>query len=142
LTYAAAPTYVAAPSYVAPPVQTTAIAAPAPVMAQQLGMPQPPPSLTQGIPTPEQIAQQKVQFAAALDKQLQDAIATVQKETKIEKDMVDFNAKKQIALYNMQVDEKLCEMMALAEEQATISQCELNKAKVERTLQLNTQTQS
>merc|ERR1719353_672173 len=102
-------------------------------------MPAEPPNLTAGIPTPEQIAAQKVQFAAALDKQLKEAIETVQKETSIEKEMIKFNADKQIALYNMQVDEKLTEAMALADEQATFAMLELNKAKVERNLQLNAQ---
>merc|ERR1719262_354696 len=100
-----------------------------------------PGALTQGLPTPEQIAAQKANFAVALDKQLKDAIATIQKETKIEKDMVEFTAQKQISLYNMQVDEKLTEAIALADEQATISTLELNKAKVERGLQLNSQAQ-
>merc|ERR1719482_2506928 len=100
-----------------------------------------PAQLTAGIPTPEQIASQKANFAKALDKQLQDAIATVQKETQIEKDMVKFNAEKQIALYNMQVDEKLTEMCATAAEQATISDLELKKAKIERGLQLDSQAQ-
>merc|ERR1719261_978344 len=102
----------------------------APVMPQKL---------TGGIPTPEQIAQQKAGYAAALDKQLKEAIDTVQKETAIEKQMVQFNADKQIALYNMQVDEKLTEAMAVADEQATFALLELNKAKVERNLQLNNQ---
>merc|ERR1719460_510936 len=101
----------------------------------------PPPALTQGIPTPEQIAAQKANFAKALDKQLADAISTIQKETQIEKDMVKFTADKQISLYNMQVDEKLTEALALAEEQATVGRLELNKAKVERGLQLNSQAQ-
>jgi len=129
VTYAAAPTGVA--SYVAPPVSMPITAPIAP--------PQAPPKLTQGIPTPEQIAQQKAGYAAALDKQLKEAIDTVQKETAIEKQMVQFNADKQIALYNMQVDEKLTEAMAVAEEQATFALLELNKAKVERNLQLNNQ---
>jgi len=125
----------AVPSYVAAP----AMAAPvAPIMTAP---PAPPQSLTAGIPTPEQIATQKAQFAKQLDEQLKTAIATVQKETQIEKDMVKFNAEKQIALYNMQVDEKLTEMIAFAEEQSVISTCELNKARVERGLQLNTQAQ-
>jgi hypothetical protein len=96
----------------------------------QAVMPQiaPPQSLTQGIPDPNQIASQKANFAAALDKQLKDAMATIQKETEIEKQMVDFNAKKQIDLYFMQVDEKLTEMLALADEQATVTTLELNKA--------------
>merc|ERR1719456_1266153 len=55
--------------------------------------------------------------------------------------MVKFTADKQISLYNMQVDEKLTEAIALADEQATISTLELNKAKVERGLQLNSQAQ-
>merc|ERR1711990_862886 len=55
--------------------------------------------------------------------------------------MAKFNAEKQISLYNMQVDEKLTEVVAFAEEQAIIGTCELNKARVERGLQLNTQAQ-
>merc|ERR1719446_612784 len=95
--------------------------------------------LTDGIPTPEQIAKQKAGYAAALDKQLKEAIETVQKETQIEKEMIKFTADKTIALYNMQVDEKLTEAMAVADEQATFALLELNKAKVERNLQLNAQ---
>lgn len=129
-------TTVQTPSYVAPPVAamptTTAIAAPpqAPV---------PPQSLTQGIPTPQQIAVQKKQYADALDKQLAEAISTVQKETEIEKQMVKFNADKNIALYTMSVQEKLCEAHALEDERATIAQLELKKAFVERNLQLSAQ---
>jgi hypothetical protein len=134
-------TAVAAPSYVAPPVMPAMqYAAP---QAMQYAAPQiaPPQSLTQGIPTPQQIADQKAKFGAALDKQLQDAISTIQNETKIEKQMVQFTAEKQISMYNMQVDEKLTEAIALADEQCTIGTLELNKAKVERGLQLNAQAQ-
>jgi len=74
-----------------------------------------------------------------LDKQLKEAIDTVQKETSIEKEMIKFTAEKTIALYNMQVDEKLAEAMALADEQATFAALELKKALVERNLQLNAQ---
>merc|ERR1711865_821710 len=152
----AAPSYVAAPvqytqaapqvtytqaapvsqvaSYVAPPVMQVA----APVM-QLPQVPTAPQKLTQGIPTPEQIKQQKAGYSAALDKQLKEAIETVQKETKIEKEMIKFTAEKNIALHNMQVDEKLTESMARADEQATLALCELNKAKVERSLQLSNQ---
>jgi len=135
----AAPAVTQVPSYVAPPM----MAAPAAFqqVAQMAAPVAPPPNLTAGLPTPEQIAQQKVQFAAALDKQLKDAIAVVQKETEIEKQMIKFNAEKQIALYNMQVDEKLTEMSATAEEMSTFSDCELKKAMIERTLQLNAQAQ-
>merc|ERR1719310_467497 len=101
----------------------------------------PPASLTAGIPNPAQIEKQKAEFTAALEKQLKDAVDTVQKETQIEKDMVRFNAEKQISLYNLQVDEKLTEMCAVAAEQATISDLELKKAKIERGLQLDGQAQ-
>merc|ERR1719223_783019 len=101
--------------------------------------PMAPQKLTIGIPTPEQIAQQKNGYSAALDKQLKEAIETVQKETAIEKQMIQFTAEKTIALYNMQVDEKLTEAQALADEQATFALLELNKAKVERGLQLSNQ---
>merc|ERR1719223_1065995 len=111
-------------------------------MQQMINVPQAPmqpPKLTEGIPTPEQIAQQKNGYSAALDKQLKEAIDTVQKETAIEKQMIQFTAEKNIALYNMQVDEKLVEAQALADEQATFALLELNKAKVERSLQLSNQ---
>jgi len=128
------------PSYVAPPVmqmpqtmpytQQTITAPPAPIQPRKL---------TEGIPTPDQISQQKAGYAAALDKQLKEAVETVQKETQIEKEMIKFTAEKTIALYNMQVDEKLTEAVALADEQATFALLELNKAKVERNLQLTAQ---
>jgi len=132
VTYAAAPMTTQVASYVAAPQQfQQTITAPAAPVA--------PPKLTGGIPTPEQIAQQKAGYSAALDKQLKEAIETVQKETQIEKEMIKFTAEKTIALYNMQVDEKLTEAVAMADEQATFALCELNKAKVERNLQLNNQ---
>merc|ERR1719502_1047157 len=106
---------IAAPTYAMP--TTTAVPAVMPAG--------PPASLTAGIPTPDQILTQKKQFSDALDKQLKDAIDTIKKETEIEKQMVKFNADKQIAMYNLQVDEKLVEAQALAEEQATISELEL-----------------
>lgn len=142
-TVSAAPVSYAAPqvTYAAPMTTQTAsyVAAPQQMLLPTPQAPMQPRKLTEGIPTPEQIAQQKAGYAAALDKQLKEAIDTVQKETAIEKQMVQFNADKQIALYNMQVDEKLTEAMALADEQATFAMLELNKAKVERNLQLNAQ---
>jgi len=119
------------PSYVAAPQMPQMIVAPQAPMA--------PMKLTEGIPTPEQIAAQKGGYSAALDKQLKEAIDTVQKETQIEKEMIKFTAEKTIALYNMQVDERLTEAIATCDEQATFALLELNKAKVERNLQLNAQ---
>jgi len=128
-----APSYVAAPQMVAAPQIAMQQIIPPPAAPMQ------PMKLTAGIPTPEQIAQQKAGYSAALDKQLKEAIDTVQKETAIEKQMIQFTAEKNIALYNMQVDEKLIEAQALADEQATFALLELNKAKVERGLQLSNQ---
>merc|ERR1719272_2074885 len=99
----------------------------------------PPVRLTEGIPTPDQIAQQKAGYSAALDKQLTDATTTVKRETELEKQMIKFNAEKSIALYAMQVEEALAEQQANYEEQTTIAKLELKKALVERTLQLNAQ---
>jgi len=121
------------PSYVAPPVSYMPSMIPTP--AQPIA----PAKLTEGIPSPDQISQQKAGYAAALDKQLKEAIDTVQKETQIEKEMIKFTAEKQIALYTMQVQEKLAEAIAITDEQATFAILELNKAKVERNLQLNAQ---
>jgi hypothetical protein len=131
----------ATPSYVAPP--TTAMPmmpqATMPMAMPQAAMPMAPPNLTQGMPTPEQIAAQKAQYAAALDKQLEQAKNTVIKETKIEQQMVKFNAEKQIDLYRCQVEEKRVEQEAMVEEQATIQALEMKKALVERNLQLDNQ---
>merc|ERR1719387_1756178 len=129
-----------APSFVAPPAAAMMPAMPAMPMPQAaMAPPALPVKLTEGIPTPEQILAQKNGYALALDKQLKEATDTVVKENAIEKEMVKFTAAKNIAMYEMQVDEKLVESLALADEQATIAHCELKKALVERNLQLNGQ---
>lgn len=140
VTYAQAPITTQVASYVAQPQpQVTYAQAAMPQMVTAAQVPREPVKLTQGIPTPEQINQQKAGYSAALDKQLKEAIETVQKETAIEKEMIKFTADKTTALYNMQVDEKLIEALAAADEQSTFALLELNKAKVERNLQLNSQ---
>jgi hypothetical protein len=98
--------------------------------------------LTEGIPTPEQIQAQKAGYSAALDKQLREATDTVAKETAIEKEMVKFNAAKQIAIFENQIDEKLVESIALEDERATFAFLELKKALVERNLQLSAQAEN
>jgi len=140
VTYAQAPITTQVASYVAQPQpQVTYAQVAMPQMVTAAQVPREPVKLTQGIPTPEQINQQKAGYSAALDKQLKEAIETVQKETAIEKEMIKFTADKTTALYNMQVDEKLIEALAAADEQSTFALLELNKAKVERNLQLNSQ---
>jgi hypothetical protein len=99
----------------------------------------PPPRLTAGIPDPTQIERQKAAYAAGLDKQLADAIATVQNETRIEKEMVAFKTQKDIAMFEAQLDEKLVEQLAMEDERAAIAKSELNKRTVERKLALNNQ---
>jgi hypothetical protein len=146
VTYAQAPITTQVASYVAQP-QPQVTYAQAPIttqvaMPQMISVPQvpmEPMKLTAGIPTPDQINQQKAGYSAALDKQLKEAIDTVQKETAIEKEMIKFTADKTSALYNMQVDEQLISALASADEQSTFALLELNKAKVERNLQLNSQ---
>merc|ERR1719393_601825 len=113
----------AAPTMVAPAVtQTASFVAPPAVAAAPIGvpaMPAPPVSLTQGLPDPKQIEAQKLGYSKALEKQLGEAVSTVQQGTKIEKQMVDFTTKKNIDLYSMQVDEKLTEALAQVDEEAT-----------------------
>jgi len=126
----------AATSVVPQPVQYLASQASVASLTAPLA---PPTSLTQGIPAPDQIKAQQSQYAAALDKQLKDGIETISKETQIEKDMVKFSADKQLALMQMQVEERRNEQMAMLDEQAAIRQCELKRAYVERKLQLDNQ---
>jgi hypothetical protein len=106
--------------------------------AQQMPT-QMPLKLTEGIPTAEQVATQKGMYASALDKQLQQAQATVTQEISISKQMATFATQKDIAMYEMQVEERLTEALAQVDEQATLQTLELKKAFVERQLQLNTQ---
>jgi len=141
--------YTQTPSYVAPPAMQyaptmPAVMAPAPaIRPAAVPVPQPPgapPSrLTAGIPDPAQIDKQKVAYAVALDKQLQDAVETVANETRIEKEMVAFRTQKDIALYETQVDEKLVELLAAEDERAAFGQSQLKKALVDRNIQLNNQ---
>jgi len=147
------------PSYVAPPMMTgpmmTAPAVLPGTMALSAGtmslpanipMPQPPGAppqrLTAGIPDPAQIETQKVAYAAGLDRQLNDAIATVQNETRIEKEMVAFKTQKDVAMFEAQMDEQLVEQLAMADERAAMATCQLKKAAVERNLALNNQASS
>jgi hypothetical protein len=135
---AAAPSYVAAPmmnSQVLGGISSGAIAVPN-------AAPMAPQKLTTGIPTPDMIAKAKNERAGQLEKQLKEAIGTVQKETQIEKEMAKFSADKSIALFNNEMEERLAEAIALAEEQATITALELKKALTERTLQLNAKAES
>lgn len=127
MTTTMAPSYVASPTYAMP----QSIVAPAAPLA--------PMKLTEGIPTPEQIAAQKNGYAAALDKQLKEAIETVQKETAIEKEMIKFTSEKSLDILKMQVEEQLVTSLALADEQMAIRMLELKKALVERNLQLDSQ---
>merc|ERR1719238_296505 len=120
-----------APSYVGAPQIAPGINVPAAPVA--------PVKLTEGIPTPDQILSQKNGYSAALDKQLKEAVDTVTKECSIEKEMVKFNAAKQIAMFENEVDEKLTEAMALEDDRATFALLELKKALVERNLQLSAQ---
>jgi len=113
-----------------------------PAMPAMVGLPATPVKLTEGIPDPAAIAQQKSAYAMALDKQLATAMETVKKEAEIEKQMLAFTAKKNIDVYNVQVDERLAEQMATCDEQATFASLELKKALVERQLQLNNQATS
>jgi hypothetical protein len=140
----AAPPMVTPELLVTPPPLLSATPQPAfpvvpggiPVNAMQIPMP---PKLTEGLPDVQTIARQKAGYATALDKQLKEAMETVTKETQIEKEMVAFAAKKNVALYEMQVDEKLAEQLAAVDEQSTFAQLELKKALHERNLQLNNQ---
>merc|ERR1719183_3053767 len=127
MTTMGAPMTTMAPSFVGAPQVAQGIAVPA--------LPVAPVKLTEGIPTPEQISSQKAGYSTALDKQLKEACDTVSKE----KEMVKFNAAKQIAMFENQVDEKLTEQMALEDERATFALLELKKALVERNLQLSSQ---
>jgi hypothetical protein len=150
-TYAAPQVTTQAPSYVAAPVAMPQMVAMPQAAPQMVAMPQGimPPALpvtpirlTEGIPTPEQIDAQKRGYGAALDKQLKEATDTVVKETAIEKEMVKFNAAKQIALFENQVEEKLIESLSAEDERATFALLELKKALVERNLQLSSQAEN
>jgi len=138
MTMMQAPSYVQAPQAPASTMFNQGTVMQAPPMLNQGP---PPASLTQGIPTPDQITAQKTAYASALDKQLADGMVTIQKETEIEKSMVMFTADKQLALMQMQIEEQRNEQIALLDEQATIRQCELRKAFVERKIQLDNQAE-
>lgn len=98
-----------------------------------------PADLTVGIPNSQQIATQKAAYIVALDKQLSDGIATIEKERSIEQKMVEFTTDKQLDLLKEQLFEKKTEQIALLDEQATIAVLELKKACVERKIQLDAQ---
>lgn len=125
-----------APSYVAAP---TMMAAPTLMTQASQAVIALPSNLTDGLPTPQQIAVQKAGYAAALEKQLVEATSTIRQETEIEKTMAKFNTEKQIAMFTLQAEEQLVVQLGLLDEQSQIQQLELKKALVERNLQLSSQ---
>jgi len=143
-TVAAPVQYAAAPmmTYAAPAVETVAAPVQYAAPAQYTSRP----SLnvqqsvtTEGIPNPQQISVQQAQYEKALDKQLADGVATLEKEREIEKKMLQFSADKEIALQANVIQERLVEQLSLVDEKATIAILELKKAAVERKLQLSAQ---
>jgi len=146
----AAPQYVeaaqvvqAAPQYVQAAPQYT-VAAPgsyvaSPQVFSQAPVQQQVQVTTEGIPNPQQISVQQAQYEKALDKQLADGVATLEKEREIEKKMLQFSADKEIALVANRIQENLVESLSLVDEKATIAILELKKAAVERKLQLSAQ---
>lgn len=122
-----------------PPVAYEYAAAPTSAALSTVPQPQPPRNLTQGMPDEKQIAAQKAAYAQALDLQLKQATETIQKEMEIEKEMLKFKAQKDIAMFELSVDEKLAEQLATVDEQTTFQQLELRKAATDRKLQLENQ---
>jgi len=98
-----------------------------------------PAPFTEGIPNPQDISKQEAAYQAALDNQLQVAIRTIKEEIEIEKQMIRFSTEKNIALFQMQEEEKQTEAFALLDEKLAIQSLELKKALVERNLQLSAQ---
>jgi len=94
---------------------------------------------TVGIPTPAQVSVQQAAYSNALDKQLAEGIATLEKERELEKQMLKFSTDKDIALYTNVAMERLVEASALVDEKMTFAVLELKKAATERKLQLNAQ---
>jgi len=146
MTYAApAVETVAAPqyTYAAPAVETVAAPVQYAAPAQYTSRPSlnvaAPAVTTEGIPNPQQISVQQAQYEKALDKQLADGVATLEKEREIEKKMLQFSADKEIALQANVIQERLVEQLSLVDEKATIAILELKKAAVERKLQLSAQ---
>merc|ERR1719373_602675 len=101
---APAPTVMAAPAMV-----ETRMAAPAtaPVAAVAAFQVPPPVSLTRGVPDPSSIEQQKQAYARSLDTQLQQGSAALLEEGKLKKQMIEQQAKTQLAQYQLQVEEQL-----------------------------------
>jgi len=95
--YTMAPVVTQSPSYVAQPVQY--IQQPAVQVAAG-----PPADLCAGIPTPQVIEAQRVNFAKALDKQYADGNKTIEEEKKLKMQMLVEQAKQQKAQQRLQVE--------------------------------------
>lgn len=103
----AAPSTVKAPaslvgSYVAPGTSSIAGSYVAPAVA-----PQPPARLTEGIPSPQDIEQQKSAYTQSLDMQLQEATSTIIEQGNVQKQMLHHNAKAKLEQSRLQIEEQL-----------------------------------
>merc|ERR1740130_1228044 len=100
----AAPQYVTtqAPSYVAAPVQMVEYAAP----VAQFMVPAPV-SLTQGMTEPAKLDAERVAYEKALAAQLKKQSDATLQEASIKKQMLEQTAKKNLAEYQLQIEEQL-----------------------------------
>merc|ERR1719272_955383 len=102
-TVAAAPQYVTtqAPSYVAAPVVAAPVAA-----GPQFQVP-PPVSMTAGMTEPSKLEAERVAYEKALAAQLNKQSDAALAEASIKKQMMEQTAKKQLAEYQLQIEEQL-----------------------------------
>jgi len=94
-----------APSYVAQPVVETVVAAPV-VTGPQFSMP-PPVSKTAGMTSPDKLDAERVAYEKALAAQLKKQSDAALAEASIKKQMMEQTAKKQLAEYQLQIDEQV-----------------------------------
>lgn len=96
------PSYVQAPVAVAAPVVETVMAAPVP----QFNVP-PPVSKTAGMQSAEQLDAERIAYEKALAAQLKKQSDAALQEASIKKQMMEQTAKKQLAEYQLQIEEQV-----------------------------------
>jgi len=133
-------------SAAAPPMSASVSALPQvqQVMVQQVqqvarGPPVAPRALTEGMPDPASVEQQKAAYARSLDAQLKERSEAVAKRSQMEKEMLRQQAAQQKAQFNLQIDQQLQATAMALDEQTNAQMLALQEAAVQQKSALESQ---
>eukprot|EP00405_Crypthecodinium_cohnii_P018432 CAMPEP_0206477644 /NCGR_PEP_ID=MMETSP0324_2-20121206/35528_1 /ASSEMBLY_ACC=CAM_ASM_000836 /TAXON_ID=2866 /ORGANISM="Crypthecodinium cohnii, Strain Seligo" /LENGTH=357 /DNA_ID=CAMNT_0053953693 /DNA_START=109 /DNA_END=1182 /DNA_ORIENTATION=+ len=108
----------------------------------QAPAPQPPRRLTEGLPTPQSVEQQKQAYARALETQLESGKRTIQEQTVQAKAILQQQAEEKKMMYAIQIEEQLMQQEMSLDQQTHEKVMQLHQAAFNQKAQLEQQASS